>query len=202
MDIKEFFLLSHARSHSGRLVDTDGNMSFYEDRAVSKLTEDQLRLRPQGLNSIAWILWHVARTEDVAANVVIAGRRQVLDEDDWPSRLRVTRRDIGTGMTPEQVGELSAAVDIPSVRAYRLAVGRRTREIVTALRAEAWDTPIDRARIDRGFAEGAFLPDAKWPYTFWGDGTVGWLLSWPCLGHNNMHMGQAMWVRKLVLSSK
>lgn len=41
------------------------------------LPDDQLRLRPQGWNSIAYLLWHMARCEDVAANVVVAQRPQV-----------------------------------------------------------------------------------------------------------------------------
>jgi len=54
MDAREFFLVGHALSHSGKLVDVEGYDSwFYEDRAVNGLSEAQLRLRPQGLNSIA-----------------------------------------------------------------------------------------------------------------------------------------------------
>jgi hypothetical protein len=197
----EFFLVEHALAHSGRLVGVEEyDRAFYEDRALRDLTEIQLRVRPNDLNSIAWLLWHIARTEDVAANAVIGGRSQVLDEGGWPAKLNVFRRDIGTGMTAEDVSALSEAIDIPSLRSYRLAVGQRTREMVQALSPEDWQATVDASRIRRAFADGAFLPDHTWPYDFWGGKSVARLLAWPCLGHSLMHLGQAMWVRKLVLA--
>ena len=37
----------------------------------------QMRMRPgTGLNSLVWLLWHMARTEDAAVNPIIAGREQ------------------------------------------------------------------------------------------------------------------------------
>ncbi len=199
MNSVDFFLLAHAMSHSGELVGADDDAYFYEDRAIRQLNEDHLRLRPQGLNSIAWIIWHIARTEDFAANVLIASRPQVLDEKDWPGRLKVSRRDIGTGMTSDEVSKLSATIDIPSVRAYRLAVGRRTREIAQTLPSGQWAIKIDASRIRRVVSEGVFRPEAPWLDSWFGGRPLAWVLSWQCLGHSNMHLGQAIWVRKLVL---
>lgn len=199
MDAKEFFLEGHALAHSGKLVDVEGyDSSFYEDRVVSGMPEDQLCRRPEGLNSIALLLWHIARTEDVAANVAIAGRRQVFDEGEWVRRLHVSRRDVGLGSTSEQVSEISAVVDLENLRAYRLAVGRQTRALVQTLPPRAWETLIDRSRIDQAIREGALLPQWPWPQQKWVGQRVARLLSWPCLGHSIMHLGQAMWVRKLV----
>jgi hypothetical protein len=110
------------------------------------------------------------------------------------------RRDIGTGMTAEEVSVLSEAIDIPSLRRYRLAVGKRTRDLVPALSPERWEETVDASKIRRAFEEGAFLPDHTWPYDFWGGKPVARLLAWPCLGHSLMHLGQAMWVGKLVLA--
>ncbi len=125
MDALTFFLAQHARLH---FADVAEKRSLAE-RIFGGLTDDQLRLRPgRGLNSLAWLLWHTARTEDVTSNVVVANRPQVFD-DGWAERLKVSRRDIGTGMTDEEVAELSAGVDIAAVKAYRSAVGRRTREV-------------------------------------------------------------------------
>lgn len=198
MDAAGLFLYSHARAHSARVVGEEPSREYYEDRAVDGLTEAQLRLRPHGLNSIALLLWHVARTEDVAANLVVAGRLQVLDSGGWAERLRVTRRDLGEGLTPQEVGEISEALDVPAVRAYRHAVALQTRALVQALPPEEWDRVVERSTIERAFAEGAFRSDAAWPHTFWGGRPVARLLSWPCLGHSLMHLGQAMWVRRLI----
>jgi hypothetical protein len=200
VEAKEFFLVGHALAHAGKIVDVDGyDSSFYEDRVVNGLSEDQLRRRPQGLNSIAFLLWHIARTEDVAANVVIAGQPQVFDEGTWAPRLHVARRDLGFGSTSEQVQEIGAAVDLANLRAYRLAVGRRTRALVQSLPVTAWEMVVGQDRIDQAIREGAVLPQWLWPREKWAMQRVARLLSWPCLGHSTMHLGQAMWVRKLVL---
>src|SRR5262249_60875424 len=84
-----------------------------------------MRVRPgRGLNSLVWLLWHMARTEDAAVNAVVAGRDQVLD-DDWIRRMKVPWRIIGTGMTDDEVGEMTARADVAAARAYRSAGGLR-----------------------------------------------------------------------------
>jgi hypothetical protein len=187
-------------AHAGQIVDVRGyDSSFYEDRVLNELSEHHLRERPQGLNSIAFLLWHIARTEDAAANVVIAGQSQVFDEGKWASHLRVARRDIGFGSTTEQVDEISKDVDVGNLRAYRLAVGRRTRAMVQTLAVADWERVIGPERVDQAIREGALLPEWTWPREKWATQRVARLLSWPCLGHSTMHLGQAMWVRKLVL---
>src|SRR5215475_6934559 len=133
MDLVQFFLQLHATTHAG---DVSGAVTA--ERWLSGLSDDQLRRRPGlGLNSLVWLLWHMARTEDVAVNLVVAGRDQVLD-DGWMRRMNVPWRIIGTGMTDNEVTEMTARADVATVRAYRAAVGIRTREVVQGLRADAW----------------------------------------------------------------
>jgi DinB superfamily len=73
-----------------------------------QLTEDQMRLRPHPhLNSIAWLLWHMARSEDMGVNRLIANGPDVLTRDGWASRLDLLRRDMGTRMTDDEVVEFS-----------------------------------------------------------------------------------------------
>jgi hypothetical protein len=74
----------------------------------------------------------MGRTEDVAVNLVVAGRDQVLDKA-WSRRLSVPWRIIGTGMTDAEVAEMTAGADVDAARAYRSAVGIRTRAVVQAL---------------------------------------------------------------------
>ena len=85
------------------------------------------------MNSIAWLLWHMARTEDVGLSVFISCRPQLADDEDWFSRLNVARRDIGTGMTDAEVRRLSAEIDLRALDAYWDAITRRTQRIVREL---------------------------------------------------------------------
>ncbi len=117
MDLVTFFLSQHAAVHA---KDVSGR-AFSVQRVFEGLSDDQMRLRPgKGLNSLVWLLWHIARTEDAAVNPVVAGRDQVL-EDEWMRRMNVPWRIIGTGMTEAEVTEMSARAD---VGAARRGVGR------------------------------------------------------------------------------
>ncbi len=196
MDAVDLFLLEHARTHSAALG-TDAPLSV-EDVLLRGLTDDQLRTSPQpGLNSIAWVLWHVARTEDVGVNAVLAGRQQVLDEEGWSERLGLSRRDIGTGMGDEEVAGLGARINVAALRAYRVAVARRTRAVAQALTPGQLDELVDTERLGRAPTEGAFAENATWVGTFWEGKTVGWLLTQIGVAHSIWHLGEAGVLKQL-----
>ena len=192
MDLLTFFLGQHAAVHA-----RDVSGRTFPGQRVFELSDEQMRLRPgKGLNSLVWLLWHMARTEDAAANPVVAARPQVYDED-WMRRMNVPWRNIGTGMTDDEVTELSARADVAVVRAYRSAVGLRTREVVQALRAEAWEEVIGDDDIRRAAATGAFrdwTEGARYP---WLGATRGEQLASSALRHNAAHIGEAVTVRGL-----
>jgi hypothetical protein len=74
---------------------------------------------------------------------VLSGRAQVF-EDGWATRLGITRRDFGIGMTSAEVTELTRQIDVGALREYRDAVGRRTREIVGGFKSQDWDGQVCR----------------------------------------------------------
>jgi hypothetical protein len=194
MDLLTSFFLTHSYNHAG---DVSGHRSSLTDRVFGGLTDAQMRARPvKGVNSLVWLLWHMARTEDVAVNLVITAGSQVLD-DAWARRMNVEYRNIGSGMTDDEVGDLTARADIDSVRAYRSAVGRRTRDVVLAFRPEAWDEIIGLEDIARAAATGAlrdYRPGQKYPW----QGASRWQqLSSSAAGHNILHHGEAITVRGL-----
>jgi hypothetical protein len=194
MDALHLFLLEHARAHSAAVA-ADTPLAL-EDAVLDGLGDDQIRLRlPAGGNSLAWLLWHMARIEDVAVNLVLAGRPQVLDEAQWLPRLGVTRRDVGSGMQEPEVADFSARVDIGALRAYRAAVGRRTRAVVAGMEARDLTVPIAVADVHRAVAAGAFGEHAGWLASFWQGKPKGWYLSWTGTGHNYLHLGEAMALR-------
>jgi hypothetical protein len=147
MDAIEFFVLHHERLH----------MQVERD-FLQGLSDEQMRLRPHGFNSIAWLVWHIARYEDIL-NLLLVGRPQVLDEEDWLSRLNLSMGDVGTGMGDDEVSDLSARLDLAALRDYYAAVGRRTVEVVRPLRPEALDEIPDLHRLR---AEGVVRENALW----------------------------------------
>jgi hypothetical protein len=198
MDLARFFFGCHAATHESDVYDgrTAGG-----DRWLGGLSDEQMRVRPaKGMNSILWLLWHMARTEDVAVNLVVAARPQVLD-DGWVRRMNVPRRDMGTGMTEDEVGELTERADVAAVRAYRSAVGKRTREVVQALRPQTWDEILGIADTTRAAAVGAFGPNDEWVagigHRPWQGHTRGDQLGGTAIRHNAGHIGEAVTIRAL-----
>lgn len=196
MDLLTSFFLTHSYNHAS---DVSGNESTLADRVFGGLSDAQMRARPvKGVNSLVWLLWHMARVEDVAVNLVITAGHQVLD-DAWARRMNVDYRHIGSGMTSDEVDDLTARADIDSLRAYRSAVGRRTREVVLAFRPEAWDEIIGVEDIDRAAATGAFRdyrPGRPRPYPWQGRSRWQQLAS-SAAGHIILHHGEAITIRGL-----
>lgn len=189
------FLGQHTMVHSAAMSRSEA-WSF-EDEVSEGLSDTQLRSRPRGFaNSIVWLIWHIARIEDVTMNMLVAGRPQVLDEDDWVSQLHLNRRDVGTSMSENEVEDFSSQVDCRTLRAYRMAVGRRTREIVSALQpAELWER-IDPTNVHRLTAEGALAEAAFELAQAWSGWQKAGMLTMPATRHSFTHLNEAYRMRK------
>ena len=187
MDWLGFFLLRYGDLH-GRLV---------ED-LLAGLSEDQVRRRPDPrVNTIAWLLWHAARIEDVGVNGLVADRPQVLDDEEWLGRMKLVRRDVGTGMDDSEVDELSLTIDLNALRGYWDAVTRRTLAVVETLRGQDLEALVPMERVRRvAFEEGAVARKAAWLADFGGRSRV-WLLSQTPLLHVYGHYFEARVVRGL-----
>jgi hypothetical protein len=195
MDARDLLLIQHTGVHA---CDVTGSSSpTLADRTFSTMSEAQLRLRPgPNMNSVAWLMWHIARTEDVFVNVIIAAQPQVFD-DPWRKRLRVDRRDIGTSMTSDEVAALSDGVDVQAVRDYRRAVGQRTREFIGAMPASAWEGKIEPSDMQRAAGAGAFAPAAAGLVQYFAGWSRAGLLAALAVAHNATHIGEAQTVRSL-----
>ncbi len=182
MDALEFFLVRYDQIHR-----------VYGDPAIEQLTEAQLRGRPHpGVNTIAWLVWHMARVEDIGVNRFATDRAQVLD-DGWLAKLAVGRRDVGTGMSDAEVDEFSARVDLAALRGYWDAVARRTPEVVASLRGSDLQMVVPKERVERvANGEGAVAQGAEWLTEFWAGGrSVAWVLAQTPLLHVYGHYFEA-----------
>jgi hypothetical protein len=129
------------------LLDAFGRVRETVVEAVMGLTPEQLAYRPAPeANSIAWLVWHLARVQDDhVAGVTKA--EQVWTSGDWAPRFGFPAgsRDTGYGYSSGQV----AAIKVDSgelLVAYYDAVHEQTIRYVTTL------TDADLPRIvDEGF---------------------------------------------------
>ena len=192
MDAKDLFLSQHAAVQS---VAVGGNPISAAERAFGGLSDAQMRVRPrEDLNSLAWIMWHIARAEDIMVNALVAGRSQVFD-DAWAKRLGVSRRDFGIGMTSVEVSDVTRAVDLTALREYRDTVGRRTREIIAAFKDSDWGGEIAGPAVQKAAADGAFGIRAEQIVKAFTGRPRTAVLSGIALFHPAAHLGEAVTVR-------
>lgn len=193
----QLFLRHHAMLHSGKM-EQDALWSF-EDEVFNNLTDGQIRrLPPKGMHSIAWIIWHIARIEDVAMNLLVAGRRQVINQENWLKRMNSPVSDTGNVMDKQGIADLSVRINIQALRDYRLRVGRRTREIVRQLDADALSAKVDPYRLEQVILEGALVEAARAIADYWGRRNIAGLLLMPATRHNIVHLNEALKVKKRV----
>ena len=91
---------------------------------------------------------------------------------------------------------LSQQVAFEELRAYRNAVGRRTREIVSALTAEDMLRMTPPERLQRGLDEGAISPAAPGLVDYWGSLTAAGLLLMPPTRHCYIHLNECLKIKK------
>ena len=192
MDAKDLFLEQHAAVHSAAV---GGNKMSAAERTYGGLTDEQMRVRPrEDLNSIAWLVFHIARAEDIFLNPVLAGRPQVFD-DSWAKKLNLSRRDFGIGMTSAEVTELTRQIELGALREYRDAVGRRTREVVGGFTPQDWDGAVAPEGVERAAADGGFGARTDALKKAFPGRPRSAVLSGIALFHSAGHMGEAATVR-------
>jgi hypothetical protein len=121
------------------LADAFGRVREEVHAAVDGLTDDELlvRLDPDA-NSIAWLVWHLARVEDDH----VAGAFGV--EQVWPKwrdRFGMTGDPIGYGDTTEQVARVRAGAEL--LTAYYDAVYQLTLDLVGTVTDDDLDRIVD-----------------------------------------------------------
>jgi hypothetical protein len=182
----ELFLDQHAHLHSPNGL---------AQSALAGLSDEQWRLKPgQGTNSVAWLLLHMARIEDVTFNLLVMERAQVFDE--WFEQLGFDRRDVGTGMSDEEVLELSTTIHLRALRAYWSAVGKTTQDLARTLHPETLKERPDKRSMQRLFDEGAVTPQLAELAQWWEQQTKGVLLFQPVSRHAFWHLHEIWQVRE------
>ncbi|MCV7282830.1 mycothiol transferase [Mycolicibacterium flavescens] len=114
------------------------------------LTDETAFFRPTPTaNSIAWLIWHSARQQDLQV-CDLAGTEQVWLRDGWVDRfgLDLPREAMGYGDSPDDVGKVRVPADL--LAGYYHAVHKMTLEYVASVTPEElsrvidtnWDPPV------------------------------------------------------------
>jgi len=187
----DLFMRQHAMLHAGE-VSAPGGYSF-DDELWQGLSEATARRLPRGAeHSVAWCIWHLARIEDVTMAVLLAGEAQLFEQEGWAARLKVVLRDTGNALSAQEIIDLSLSVDLPALRAYRMAVGRRTRAVVSKLQPGDFHRKVAPERLQRLLDEGAVCEASRGLLEYWGGLTLAGLLLMPPTRHNLVHLNEAI----------
>jgi len=101
---------------------------FYEDLWADY---DEATLRTPvhpTMNTLVWVMWHVARVEDAGVTRFVTGEDQLLYKESWNDQLGVSFTDFGFGSTRADMLAISKSVNLDALRDY----GARVREYVLA----------------------------------------------------------------------
>ena len=105
--------------------------------ARSGQTDEQLHFVPDGeSHSVAWVLWHAARVEDLLVQGAWQGKQEIWREGNWAEKTGLPERGFGTGQSTEEasavaIGDMDALLGVPGrrqpidTRVSRLAQRRR-----------------------------------------------------------------------------
>src|SRR5580765_2891520 len=193
MDVRDMFLEQHAAMHSAAV---GGNKMSASERAFTGLTDEQMRVRPrEDLNSLAWLMFHISRAEDIFVNTILGARTQLFDDESWANRLAIARRDFGIGMTSAEVTELTRQIELGALREYRDAVGTRTREIVSGFKPQDREGVTTPEAVQNAADQGAFGGRTEMLVKVFTGRPRAALLSGLALFHCSGHLGEATTVR-------
>lgn len=187
----QLFFRQHAMLHSERM--SRKGLFSLEDELFEDLSDESARRIPVGSeHSIVWNIWHIARIEDVTMNILVAGTQQVMDRADWQKEMKVEFYDTGNATKMENIKELSNSIDLSNLRAYRAAVGRRTREIVKDIQPQDLKIKVDPDRIEQLRASGAVVEEASELLDYWSKRNIAGLLLMPATRHNLVHLNEGL----------
>lgn len=167
----------------------------------SKLDDSVLNVIPQqrwvelvddGGSSVAHLLLHLARHQDLAVATVIRDHAPLFEEH---------RADLGLADAAPSVG-LAEREDRPMTTSLPLdALVRYVEGVFDA--TMRWLDRVDTAFLDTVPDTGRRLLDranlstdeVPWLHRMWSDKPVWWVVQWPIIGHGHAHVGEAISVR-------
>ncbi len=167
----------------------------------SKLTDSILTVVPRqrwvervddGGSSIAHLLLHMARHQDLAVATAIRNRPPLFAAHRVDLRLEGARAS--AGLEEREDLTVTGALPLDSLLLYLDAVFAATRTWLGRIGTMALDTvPASSRRLET--KAGLSVAEVGWLHKMWADKPVWWLVQWPVIGHANAHVGEAISVR-------
>jgi uncharacterized damage-inducible protein DinB len=148
----------------------------YIDDAIKNLTRDELAWSPKPhSNNIAFLMWHLARVEDLWINRLLKGGKDLYEEKGWYQKFGTAAQDTGAFFDLAKL----KAWPIPSLqllKEYAAAVRKSTLAYLKTATEKQLDEPRDFG---------------------WMKGTVGWAFS-HLVSEVGEHSGQIGYIKGIM----
>lgn len=187
----------HAMVHSSKMSCI--NKETFEDELWEGLDEATIReVTNEKGRTIAYGIWHSTRIEDITMNILVNDGEQVINTENWIERINPMIKDTGNALTNEQILEFSKHINIEALRDYRIAVGRKTEEIIKKLEFSDMKRKVKNHDLQRVLDEEAVSKDeaAIWLIDFWGRKDVSGILLMPVTRHHVVHINECFKAKK------
>lgn len=174
------------------------------DALLGDLRREEYAIMPTSRDeTIAWVLWHTARIEDLTMNRLV-GQTEPVFSTAWQRRLHIAITDTGNALSDDEIMDLSCAIDHGALLDYRKAVALRTRQVVEQLDAHAMRRKTDPADLQKILEAGGVTTqaDSSWLLDFWGKKDVAGLLLMPATRHVMLHLNDCCQWKQIMRSKK
>ncbi len=154
--------------------------------ATEPLSEDEINWRPDPeSNSIAFLLWHVARVEDRWTNTFARGVDEVWVRQDWHQRFGLPENEVGLRFDVEQLSAFPR-LTIDLLHGYFDAVREENLELIRGL----LPTDFDHAPERSPFPESPCAVERFAGFTYA-------RMFRQLIGEEDQHLGQVSYIRGL-----
>ena len=169
--------------------------------ARSKLFDSVIQLVPTqrwceqadgGGSTIAGLLLHIARHQDLAINTVVRNHEPLFAAH--AATLGLADAKPGVGLPEKEDPAVTSRVGADPLLAYITAVFDGTQQWLAGLGTLALDIEphVDYRLTNKG---GLTEADFPWLYNMWNGKTLAWFVQWPVIGHAHAHVGEAISIR-------
>ena len=121
MDVKQILMKSLEESQE------------YLTKALRELTEEDIAWTPKvGCNSIIFILWHLARVEDIWINRILRNSKEIYESEGWQEQLGTPVNESGFQYTAKQLQSWPVP-KVEIVQRYASSVREKTIALLSSL---------------------------------------------------------------------
>lgn len=184
---KDLFFSVHSKLHLSEITGTESNEV---DALLIDLKDYEWSVMPTSNDeTIAWVIWHIARIEDLTMSFLVARENQIFNSD-WQNKMNVSITDTGNALSDDEIMDLSQNINITQLLKYRNAVGRNTCRIVENLSSDDLKRKVSSEDLNKILMCGGVTEqeDSIWLLDFWGKKDIAGILLMPPTRHMMLHL--------------